>query len=220
METAASISNQTSNEFEWIVIDGGSTDGTVEFLQGLESIDHFISEQDDGIYDAMNKGIQLARGRYCLFLNAGDSLFDSQVMDRVQGYLLADLVVGSIKKSFPNHPHKTTITRFDDQDIREKYLYLRSLPHQSTFIRRELFSNHGEYEKKFKILGDHDFFARVILQGATISFLPFCVADYQMDGISTTLKKSQLFQDEMSQVRRRNFSFFYRLKRRILDYRF
>ena len=217
-ETAESVSSQQFEAFEWIVIDGGSTDGTLQFLEREKGVNHLVSEPDDGIYDAMNKGIQYAHGSYCLFLNAGDILHGPAVLKRCKKYLRTDLVVGEIKIVSPDNPAKEGIRRFDTQDIRKKYLYSRTLPHQSTFIKKELFLAHGLYEKKFMIAGDHDFFARVLTRGATLSFAPCCVSVYCMDGISTTMKNSQIYRDEIAKIRKRNFTFFYRLRRRILDF--
>ena len=79
--TAKSIALQSDQDFEWIVVDGNSTDGTADLFEGYsDRINHLISEPDDGIYDAMNKGIVLASGKYCLFLNAGDTLYDLKVI--------------------------------------------------------------------------------------------------------------------------------------------
>ncbi len=216
-QTAASISHQTDNDFEWIVVDGGSTDGTVEFLQGIAGIDHFISEKDDGIYDAMNKGIGLSRSLYCLFLNAGDSLYDENVIENVKKELKADLVIGSLHTCFPEDPGKNYIKRFDTQDIREKYLYYRSLPHPSTCIKRDLFEKFGLFDTSYKIVGDHDFFVRVLLKGASKVFAPFCISTFIMDGISTRLKQSDQFKLEMQRMRSKNFSSFYRMRRTVID---
>lgn len=216
-QTAASISQQTDRDFEWIVIDGGSTDGTVEFLQGLTGLDHCISEKDAGIYDAMNKGIGLSRGSYCLFLNAGDSLYDQYVIENVKKELKADLVIGSLHTCFPEDPGKNYIKCFDTQDIRAKYLYYRSLPHPSTCIKRDLFERFGLFDTSFRIVGDHDFFARVLLKEASKVFAPFCISTFIMDGVSTRLKRSTQFNEEMQRMRSKNFSPLYRLRRTVID---
>lgn len=216
-QTATSILNQIDSDFEWIVIDGGSSDGTVEYLNGLSFLTHFVSEGDAGIYDAMNKGIRLASGSYCLFLNAGDSLFDECVVESIKKYLKADLLIGTMQTCFPEDSNKNYIKRFDDQDIREKYLYYRSLPHPSTFIKRELFEKYGQFDTSFGIVGDHDFFARVLLKGVSKTFVPFCVSTFIMDGISTKLKHSEQLKLEMQRMRIKNFSFLYRTRRAIVD---
>ncbi len=215
--TVDSISSQQCKDVEWIVIDGESTDGTLQLLEQEKSVDYLISEADDGIYDAMNKGIQRARGRYCLFLNAGDTLRSPDVLEGCKQYLKTDLVVGDIEIVSPENPAKEGVRTFRTQDIRKKYLYSRTLPHQATFIKKELFVTHGLYEKDFMIAGDHDFFARVLTQGASLSFAPCCVSVYCMDGISTTMKHSKVYRDEITRIRKRNFTSFYRLRRKVID---
>ncbi len=117
----------------------------------------------------------------------------------------------------PVDKKKNGIRRYDNQDIRKKYIYFKTLPHQATCIKRKLFVDYGLYDKRFVIAGDHDFFARVLLKGATIGFVPFCVSLYMLDGISTKLKTSTLFDQERARIKKRNFSLLYRLWRKIVD---
>lgn len=209
-QTESSIAAQENNDFEWIVIDGGSTDGTVSFLEGKESVNRLISEPDNGIYDAMNKGINCAQGEYCLFINAGDKLYAPDVLEDLSKYLDADLVVGKIQVLSLDNPAKNGIRDFALQDIRKKYLYSKTLPHQSTLIRRELFTIHGKYDTSFTIAGDHDFFVRILNRGVSMCFAPLCVSVFYLDGVSSTMKYSQLYKDEITRLRKNNFSLVYR----------
>ena len=217
IKTCQSILRQTETNFEWIVIDGGSTDNTISFLEQQEHVTHLVSEPDEGIYDAMNKGINLAKGKYCLFLNAGDTLFDSNVLEAVKKDLNKDLVVGRIQMIYPE-TGMTEIRQFDLQDIRSKYLYSKTLPHQATFIRSRLFEEYGFYDSSFKIIGDYDFFARVLLHGASLGFSSICIATYPLDGLSSELKGSDLFLNELAFLRKKNFSLSYRLWRKGIDF--
>lgn len=217
IKTARSIQNQENRDFEWIVIDGGSTDGTLEFLEKEKSITHLVSEKDGGIYNAMNKGIRLSSGQYYLFLNAGDFLLDYKVLLHVQKYLKADIVVGQIKQEGHADSSKNGIKNFDTQLFNQDYLYYRSLPHPSTFIRRDIFRLYGGYEESFKIAGDHDFFARTILSNVSLCFAPVCISEHKRDGINAKMKGTHLFSKELEKIRRRNFSLLFRWKRKILD---
>lgn len=213
--TERSISNQKERDFEWIVIDGCSTDGTVEFVKNSKNAPLLVSEKDTGIYNAMNKGIKFSQGKYCLFLNAGDELYSDDVLMEIKKNKETDIIVGRMQVICNDNQRKNKIKDFSQQDIRKKYLYSRSLPHPATFIKRNIFSVYGYYDEFFSIAGDHDFFARVLTRGASISFSPVCVSIFYMDGISTTMKNSKIFADELATLQKKNFSFFYRIWREI-----
>ncbi len=216
--TAKSIKKQTDQSFEWIVIDGESSDGSVELLeQYSDVIGRLISEPDGGIYDAMNKGIKLASGRYCWFLNAGDTLYDLNVVEQLQPFLNSDLVIGQMEVFSPVDTHKNGIRKYETQNIGKKYLYFRTLPHQATCIKRSLFTDYGLYDTSFMIAADHDFFARVFRTGVSIGFAPFCLSTYMLDGLSTQLKASQLFEKERIIIRKRHFSVLYGWWRRLIQ---
>lgn len=212
-KTAESISTQTDSDFEWVVVDGGSTDGTCDYLRNVSAVSTLISEQDTGIYNAMNKGIGAASGDYLLFLNAGDTLAAPDVIQKVRPSLMTSLVIGQLKVHYPDNPEKDFVKDFAKQDIRAKYLFYRSLPHPSTFIDARLFKKFGLYDESFRIAGDHDFFARVLMGGAEKLFIPFCISEFVMDGMSTMMKNSTLLHQEMQKIRQNNFSPLYRMMR-------
>jgi len=217
--TSLSLKTQVFQNFEWIVIDGGSVDGTLDFLAGNDRITTYVSEPDSGIYEAMNKGIRLAKGNYCLFLNAGDYLFDNYVLYNVANSLGGDLIVGRMHVVAPPESKKKTKTkRYDTQNIHTKeYLYYRSLPHQATFIRRSVFDRFGEYDTSYKIIGDHDFFTRVLLNGSAPDFVDYCISIFPLNGISTQFKNSIECKKEYKVFRKRHFSLSFRLKRSFFD---
>ena len=98
--TVESVLNQTWQEFEYIVIDGGSNDGSAEYIESQsEHIDYWVSEPDKGIYNAMNKGIAKARGEYLLFLNSGDHLYSAKVLEENYGKIADfDLIYFNLRK--------------------------------------------------------------------------------------------------------------------------
>ena len=157
-----SIKEQTFRNYEWLVIDGGSTDGTLDILnEYAEQLRLLISEPDGGIYEAMNKGILHARGEYVIFMNSGDAFADCEVLERASraiGESEADLFVGGIvvdkdgKKCFP-----------PDRVI-GRYLRYKMLPHQSAFFKRELFQKHGLFNESYRIAGDYEMFARLLIE--------------------------------------------------------
>lgn len=183
-DTCKSVANQTFKDFEWIVIDGGSTDGTVEKLQKYRSsMTHFISEKDDGIYNAMNKGILLAKGTYIQFLNGGDYLDNPKVLERVfkdkvytQDILAGNItVIGEGQAVFIESQDSYKFTDFINNTI----------AHNSAFIKRDLFNKFGLYSEKFKIVSDWEkwivFFKN---KSCTYLHLDEKIAFFKNDGIS------------------------------------
>lgn len=154
-KTVESVISQDFRNYEYIVVDGASTDDSIESIIEYRShIDHLVSEPDNGIYHAMNKGIGMANGRYCLFLNSGDWLADEQVLSRVfEPCQDADIISGdsayydtatqTIRWLIPSPDGLTAATLFNG-----------TLPHQSTFIKRELFNRYGLYNEDLKIASD------------------------------------------------------------------
>ena len=160
--TIESLVNQTWQEFEYIVIDGGSNDGSTAYIESQSAnIDYWISEPDKGVYNAMNKGIEKALGTYLLFLNSGDVLYNDNVLLETKKPLLLDMdivygdlwIVGEQGKGFRN--------RYPDF-IDFPFLKQTSLGHPSTFIKKELFYTYGLYRTDLKIISDWAFFVKVL----------------------------------------------------------
>lgn len=134
-ETCASVCMQDFVDFEWVVVDGGSTDGTLAVLQEYEQrMACFISEPDDGIYNAMNKGLRHARGEYVVFMNGGDTFADSDVLSEVSKVQTKDLIYGDLKIAAGSNGESI---REYPSDLSEKYLLSRMLPHQASFFSAE-----------------------------------------------------------------------------------
>ena len=142
--TIESVFVQTSDDFEYIVIDGGSTDESLVLLESNNTkIDYWVSEKDKGVYDAMNKGWQVANGKFCLFLNSGDVFYDANVLLNVSKYidLKADFVYGLLVwKS--NGYMWNALKDFKIHEI----LYHTPIPHQGSFISTKLLKKLGGYK--------------------------------------------------------------------------
>ena len=192
--TCESLFTQSFTDYEFIVIDGGSTDGSVAFLeQHTDHITHWVSDPDRGIYHAMNKGIQFATGTYCLFLNSGDWLVSSATLETVFAQQpQADIVAGDVyffdtlANAIKWHiPSPDTLTA--------KTLFLGTLPHQVTLIRRILFERFGLYNEQLKIASDWLFFVEALLErGCSYQHIPETVAYFNMDGISCNPQTASL----------------------------
>jgi glycosyltransferase involved in cell wall biosynthesis len=185
--TVESIVNQTWQEFEYIVIDGGSTDGSGAYIESkTEHIDYWVSEPDQGVYYAMNKGIEKALGTYLLFLNSGDVLYNDNVLLATKKSLLLDMdivygdlwIVGEQGKGFRN--------RYPDF-IDFPLLKQTSLGHPSTFMKKELFYTYGLYRTDLKIVSDWAFFVKV-LGRHKVSYckIDHIIATFYEGGLSTS----------------------------------
>lgn len=189
--TFQSVFAQTFDDFEYIVIDGGSTDGSVALIEDHASkIDYWVSERDRGIYHAMNKGIAVARGTYLLFLNGGDELLDEGVLAQAF-YEVApehpDLVYFNIK--YEMEYGRCRVDTFPKQ-LTLKYIITEYLPHQATLIKRTLFdpSNVGLYDETHAIASDWKFFALALFKyHASYQYIPLTLSFFRFGGISTTM---------------------------------
>lgn len=181
-KTYDSVVNQTFTDYEWIVIDGGSTDGGREFIeQHKQSFAYWCSEPDGGIYQALNKGAKIAKGEYISFMNAGDCYADrntlSDVFSNVHSaeILFGDVVLVSKEgcKTI-NYPDNLT------------YNWLRqyTINHQSTFTRREVFEILS-FDVKYRFLADRKFWLQSMIRGYRFEHLPLIVSHYDYSGFST-----------------------------------
>ncbi len=185
-ETCLSVINQSSQNFEWIIVDGASTDDTLEKLAKYKQrADVFISEPDDGVYFAMNKGIRCAHGKYVLFMNGGDLFYNTEVVKLVLPYLnkgKADVFYGDSYRLFANE--KDCFIKTYPEKITKHFFLTNTLAHQSSFIRRELFEKFGEYREDFKIVSDKEKWLNFIDNGATFCHISQVLSCFRMNGRS------------------------------------
>ncbi len=188
--TIKSVINQSYKNYEFLVIDGGSQDGSAGLIDNFkDTLTYWVSEKDKGIYHAMNKGIKQAKGAYCLFLNSGDWLVNDTVLESV--FLekpTADILIGQCRISekgklvfITNPPTSLTLKSFIGN----------TLPHQATFIKTALFDQFGPYEEQYRINADFAFWIRAIILGnCSTAVLDVLISDYNLDGISSTIDQN------------------------------
>ena len=200
-ETCESIVSQKYKNFEWIVIDGGSTDGTLQVLKEYEgSIDCLVSEQDSGIYNAMNKGAALATGDYLIFMNGGDSFANADVLDVVAECPSGDIIVGQLEFA-----SESDVRTFPLQ-LPAGYLLRHMLPHQATFFHRAIFERFGYFDESFIIAGDYEFFVRIIVKNkASYHYIPKVLAVFSGGGISSSFHQRAIRKSENHRVRWKYF---------------
>lgn len=183
-KTIDSVLLQTFKEYEYIIIDGGSDDGSVKVIEdNQDSLTYWISEKDNGIYHAMNKGVQVAHGDYCLFLNSGDVLCNENVLFNIHEYLNNDdIVIGKLI----NPSNGSVIFPSPKREISFYFLYSSSVTHQSSFIKTELLRR-NPYDEKLKIAADWKFFLiSIIFQNCSVRFVSVNISFFDMQGISST----------------------------------
>jgi glycosyltransferase involved in cell wall biosynthesis len=190
-KTIKSIIEQSYIDYEYIIIDGGSTDNSISIIEeNVEKITHWISEPDKGIYNAMNKGILKSKGEFLLFLNSGDYLFDENVLQKIfNSETNCDFLYGNIIFKTQNGKLKREIGP-GSSEISFYSFYLNTICHQSSFIHKSLFEKYGLYDENLKIASDWKFLLKtLVLNSATIKYMDIDVAYYDMYGISSTQKE-------------------------------
>lgn len=208
-KTIKSVTSQTFQNFEYLIIDGGSTDGSLAIIeQNTDKLDYWISEPDNGVYQAMNKGIKKATSEFVIFMNGGDTFFDENVLANIEKDLTNDFdiyygdnykVKENGAKRLKTYPEKLTFSFF----------YTSSINHQSTFIRKSLFEKYFYYNESYKIVSDWEFFVYTICYAnVSTKYLKKTIAMYDFTGISSNAQFSELFSDEKKQSLQRFFPAF------------
>lgn len=196
IRTIESVESQTWHDFEWIIIDGGSTDGSKELIEEhASSFAYWVSEPDKGIYNAMNKGIRHAQGEWLQFLNSGDWLCEPNTLKNAfDKPFSGDIVYGNvvlIDSEGMRHPCEFI------QPISLSFFFVDNINHQSTFIRRELFST-GLYDENYRIVSDWAKWIEWLMEGRRFEHLPLFVCNFDLTGIGN--KEKDLHDSEMNLV--------------------
>lgn len=192
-KTMESVFAQTCKDFEYIVIDGASTDGSVDVIREFDSFNvqrstlnvfTWVSEPDTGIYNAMNKGVRVAKGEYVLMLNSGDYLVDEHVIERIMPELDGtDIIQGN---TIREHNGVKYIARgYGKSDINYIDVQQGHFMHQASFCRLELFNKYGYFDESYKIDGDTVFYIRCLGNGnATFRYANINIAYFEEGGLS------------------------------------
>lgn len=209
-KTLASVSSQTCRDFEYIVVDGASTDGSTEIIsENSQQITRWLSEKDRGIYDAMNKGIQLSEGEYCLFMNAGDTFLEKDSLEKALEQMAknpADIISYSVIYDY-GHRH---YEHAPPKKINFGHFFIGGLHHQGTLIRRELFNKIGLYDTSFRIAADWAFFVTAIFKNnATVSLHQFPLTRFDTTGITMSQAGKERNNQERTAFLQSQFPLFY-----------
>ena len=180
-KTIDSIASQTVQPYEFIVIDGGSADGTVELLRAsVGVVTDWVSEKDNGIYHAMNKGVSRAHGDWCIFMNSGDCFSSPSVIECVVASgATADIICGNVLIQENPVRRKTP-----PAEVSFDFLFNGTLCHQSALIRTSLLRLHP-YDESLRIVSDRKFFLQVLVfDNCSYEAVNIDIADYDVTGFS------------------------------------
>ena len=182
-KTIDSVACQTWKDFEWIIIDGGSTDGSKELIeQNQQYFSYWCSEPDKGVYNAMNKGITKAKGEYLQFLNSGDSLHNSVILSQVfKTDFDADILYGDLNLVCQNGINRIV---YPDH-LTFPFFLTRSIGHPSSFIRTSLLKENN-YSENYKMVSDWYKFMELYLESRSFSHISLAIVDFDNTGISST----------------------------------
>ncbi len=181
-ETIKSIINQSYDNVEYIIIDGGSTDGTLDIIKKYEDrIDYWVSEKDEGIYDAMNKGIDLVSGDWINFMNAGDSFYINETLREIfynnYNFTNINVIYGDLEIDYGD------FRRFQKAKSLSGIWKGMIFSHQSSFIRASYHKMH-KYSLNYKIAGDFEFFYKFYENNTQFEYIAITIAIVDVEGLS------------------------------------
>lgn len=178
LKTVQSVVGQSFEDYEYIIIDGGSTDGSIEVLKKYaDKIAYWVSEPDKGIYIAMNKAIDVAKGEYCIFMNSGDTFCSFETLSNVFAQAPSeDIVCGNT----------CTVEKVKEapEEITFEYMFSNSICHQCAFIKTDLMSKY-KYDEKYRIVADRKFFLQaLIIDDCSYKKVNTDIVNYDINGFS------------------------------------
>lgn len=197
-QTIESIIAQSFTDYEYLVIDGGSTDGSKEVIQKYTShIHYWVSERDGGIYNAMNKGISKANGRFIVFMNSGDTYLQKDVLQRSMQEInsnVADVYYGQIIVDEGAGDRTVIYPRALTLDYQRDMV----INHQACFFKRDTLAELGGYQEEYKLAADYAFYLKATLNNKIFAPLLFPIVRYDASGISS--KRMDDYRKEMRLV--------------------
>ncbi|MER2998305.1 glycosyltransferase family 2 protein [Pontibacter populi] len=207
-QTIKSVLAQTYDNIEYIVVDGGSTDGSIDIInRHSDFISYWVSEKDRGVYNAMNKGIEQAHGDYLMFLNSGDTFYNNQVLEHVNKYfsLKNEIIYGDLNvvrngcEEFINYPDQLSF----------RHLFNGNICHQAIFYQKDLFKKVGIYLEDYTITADWVHLVTAIFKyNCSYIHIPVIISTYPLNGISEDPNNLETLITERERFLNSEFSLF------------
>lgn len=192
-KTIKSIINQTYTNIEYIIIDGGSTDGTVDIIKKYtDKITFWISEPDNGIYDAMNKGIGRANGKWINFMNAGDSFFNDNVLSDIFEENISDKVSVIYGDTLQCFSYGRFITKAEELPLLKTHMVFC---HQSSFVLLSLLKTYL-FDTTYKLCADYNLFYKLYRNGYQFYYKPICIAIYDAEEGISSINRLKVLKEE------------------------
>lgn len=204
VDTIKSVQGQTYSNIEFVIIDGGSMDGTQSLIRQMFSSDDciLISEPDKGIYDAFNKGVRLASGDWICFLGSDDVFFRNSIIEDIIPILIKaeeeniEFVYGMVQH-VKNDGTEIEVTGIDWPVARKTFHRAMNINHCGSFTRKEVFEKNGLFNVDFLIAGDYEFLLRVFKNGCIPMFIPEIIVKMQTGGVSNRLQNRSTMSKEV-----------------------
>lgn len=208
-KTFDSVFNQTYNDFEYIVIDGNSKDGSVALIEeNKDKINYWISEPDKGIYNAMNKGIKAATGEFLLFINSGDCLFNHDTIKSAINQLENSVGIYYGNVMYNSNGVNTMVSALPST-LSFSFFLDFSIPHPASFIKKSLFENYFYYNEELKIVSDWEFFLFTICKkDIKYKHLDLIISNFDDAGISSNEENRKKMLAEKKAVLEKHFPLF------------
>lgn len=206
-KTVNSVFEQSYKDIEYIIIDGDSNDGSKDYLQSQESeFAYYSSEPDKGIYDAMNKGIGQVKGDYVLFLNSGDTFYNTSVIhDFVKQTPVEEIVYGDAMLIYKD---KEPVRKHMPKDLGGTTLFTKTVTHQAMFHKAGVFKN-ARYDLRFTMIADWVFYNTVVLLNkGTYRHIDAVIANYDMSGLSSDTENATVITQEREVFYKEHATFF------------
>lgn len=226
-KTILSTINQTYQNIEYIIIDGGSNDGTIDIIKKYSNkISYWISEPDKGIYDAMNKGIDIATGDWIIFMNAGDWFYNKDIINNIfyQKKYNSDIIYGAVER---RGKFKTYI---DKPRPLKQIINNMIFSHQSTFVKTHIMKKYKFEGAEYNIIADYAFFIKQYKNGTKFEELNYIISSYDnISGISSSptykvykkhLKERIKLEKQYNLNKYKNLYFFYCIRYQIKNFLF
>jgi len=213
-QTINSVLSQNSpSDFEYIIIDGGSTDGSKELIETYaDRLTYWVSEPDKGIYNAMNKAIRAAKGDYVYFLNSGDLLYDQTIVQKTEPYL--DQTCGIYYGNLIYQEKDIQVPWIFPEQLSFSFFLTENINHQACFIKRALFDELFFYNEEYKIVSDWEFLIYAICKrNIPYKHIDMLIAIYDTTGISSNANNREAMNQDKNKTLQKYFPLF------VQDYR-
>ncbi|KVV13968.1 glycosyltransferase family 2 protein [Flavobacterium sp. TAB 87] len=200
-KTIQAILNQNYQSIEYVIIDGGSSDGTIDIIKQYDkNISYWVSEKDAGIYNAMNKGVKHSNGEWLIFMNSGDLFYDNDVLKKIfykANYSSVAILYGNTLAK-----NSKSVSKPPDA-ISKNFFYLNTICHQSVFFNKNVFKSFGNYNLGYKIIADRELLYRVARSKGKFLHADHLVSIWDEEGFSKA--NISLFQREEILFQKENF---------------